>query len=582
MPEAGRNLRIEGEDSPWIEDSSGRADLEAMNFLIILERQLRQLARRPFVYRVRGGTGLAAALIGLGLIAAGISAGRDPSQLGAMVFRYMTLMAFAVSLFSGLILTADCLSEEKRNGTLGLLFLTNLRGHQIVLGKLIALMFPAIQSLLAIFPILALSFVVGGVTPGEFFRVILVLGSSLIFSLSAGMLVSALCKDGHKALLFSALLIFGFALGLPAAGHWKPIAGGIFGKVVSLTGSTATLDLASSGKFQIAPASFWYSLVLHQVAWAACLFLAGYCLPYNWQDKPSGAKRKFFAAEHLQAWWRKRRHSLSAHLLQENPILWLARRNCKNNGLIWVFLGISLGAWFWGTRTGGGWLAANIVFLVVYLLHCALKIWVAWESSRRFADDRNCGALELLLCTPMNEQDVWRGWLLHMKKRFLMPMVVLLFVDLAMIHSGVGGGKWWGGSTTWGVALIAGMGLFVLDVYTLTWVGIWQGLTARTSTIACINTIVHILVIPATVSLGMMGMLGLLAGATGTAPFGLMVALWFGVSCVADFIFCARTMTKLEKEFRNVSFYGLRPEEKRSESLAKMNAPSGAITVTSA
>ena len=32
-------------------------------------------------------------------------------------------------------MTADCLSEEKREGTLGLLFLTDLRGYDIVVSS---------------------------------------------------------------------------------------------------------------------------------------------------------------------------------------------------------------------------------------------------------------------------------------------------------------------------------------------------------------------------------------------------------------------------------------------------------------
>ncbi|HQU46125.1 MAG TPA: hypothetical protein PK867_25150, partial [Pirellulales bacterium] len=35
------------------------------------------------------------------------------------------------------MLTADCISSERREGTLGLLFLTDLRGHDVVLGKLV-------------------------------------------------------------------------------------------------------------------------------------------------------------------------------------------------------------------------------------------------------------------------------------------------------------------------------------------------------------------------------------------------------------------------------------------------------------
>ena len=58
-------------------------------------------------------------------------------------------------LFSGRISTADCLSEEKREGTLGLLFLTDLKGYDVVLGKLAATSVSAFYGLLAALPVLA-------------------------------------------------------------------------------------------------------------------------------------------------------------------------------------------------------------------------------------------------------------------------------------------------------------------------------------------------------------------------------------------------------------------------------------------
>ena len=41
-------------------------------------------------------------------------------------------------LLEGTRLAADCRGEEKREGTLGLLFLTDLQGYDVVLGKYLA------------------------------------------------------------------------------------------------------------------------------------------------------------------------------------------------------------------------------------------------------------------------------------------------------------------------------------------------------------------------------------------------------------------------------------------------------------
>src|SRR5215475_14356862 len=99
-----------------------------MDSLPIITRELRRLSRRPMTYRVRTGTGLAAALIGLGVLTVSVSAGANPATLGRNLFAALALLALGFGLLAGPILTADCISEEKRLGTLGMMFLTNLTG----------------------------------------------------------------------------------------------------------------------------------------------------------------------------------------------------------------------------------------------------------------------------------------------------------------------------------------------------------------------------------------------------------------------------------------------------------------------
>ena len=86
-------------------------------------------------------------------------------------------------MFTGVRSTADCLSEEKRDGTLGLLFLTDLKGYDVVGGKLVATSLNAFYGLTAIFPLLAIPLLMGGVTNGEFWRMALVLANTFLFSL---------------------------------------------------------------------------------------------------------------------------------------------------------------------------------------------------------------------------------------------------------------------------------------------------------------------------------------------------------------------------------------------------------------
>src|SRR5881409_507910 len=146
-----------------------------MTFLPVVDRELRVAARRRGTYWTRLLFAVVCAgIVGLVLMFAWAMRG-GTSGIGAGLFHFLTLIALGFSAFAGVFLTADCLSEEKREGTLGLLFLTDLKGYDVVLGKLIATSLHSFYGLLSILPILALPLLIGGVTVGEFWRVTLAL-----------------------------------------------------------------------------------------------------------------------------------------------------------------------------------------------------------------------------------------------------------------------------------------------------------------------------------------------------------------------------------------------------------------------
>src|SRR5258708_2562040 len=79
-----------------------------------------------------------------------------------------------------------------------------------VLGKLVATSMDAFYGLVAVFPLLAIPLLLGGLTKGEFWRMLLVLTDTLFLSLSAGIAVSAVSKSSWKAKL-GTLLVLVFA-----------------------------------------------------------------------------------------------------------------------------------------------------------------------------------------------------------------------------------------------------------------------------------------------------------------------------------------------------------------------------------
>src|SRR3974390_2060745 len=119
-----------------------------MSFLPIVTRELRVAGRKPGTYWQRTGAALGLILVGTWLFL--VMQNQSPRELASYLFGALTVGALFYALLSGLRATADCLSIEKREGTLGLLFLTDLKGYDVILGKLAATSLNAFYSVVAV------------------------------------------------------------------------------------------------------------------------------------------------------------------------------------------------------------------------------------------------------------------------------------------------------------------------------------------------------------------------------------------------------------------------------------------------
>ena len=110
-----------------------------------------------------------------------------------------------------------------------------------------------------------------------------------------------------------------------------------------------------------------------------------------------------------------------------------------------------------------------------------LKTLFAWQACEFFASSRRSGALELLLSTPLRDDDILRGQWLSLRRTFLEPLMFLLVV-LALgpaLHAGLmsdGGGP--PGSSlvnalaAWGAWLYTLVTL-PLELLAIAWMGVW-------------------------------------------------------------------------------------------------------------
>src|SRR4051794_13883975 len=148
-----------------------------------------------------------------------VASGTAATEAGKVLFAILTWMAVAAALSAGLFFTSDCLSEEKREGTLGFLFLTDLRGYDVVAGKLLSNSLRGFFALLALLPILGITLLMGGVTGLQFWKTSLALVNALFFSLAAGLFVSAAGRDSQKVMAGTFLLLLLCNVGFPL-GDW--------------------------------------------------------------------------------------------------------------------------------------------------------------------------------------------------------------------------------------------------------------------------------------------------------------------------------------------------------------------------
>ena len=130
-----------------------------MTLLPIVFRELRVAARRRATYWWRVVTALAA--IGAGIVVYLLRHDDTPHDLARALFGTVSWGAFVYCLFIGVRSTADCVSEEKREGTLGLLFLSGLGASEVFASKLFSAALVAFGDLLALFPMLAVPFLIG-------------------------------------------------------------------------------------------------------------------------------------------------------------------------------------------------------------------------------------------------------------------------------------------------------------------------------------------------------------------------------------------------------------------------------------
>jgi hypothetical protein len=526
-----------------------------MSFLPVVERELRVTARNSRLYWGR----LATALIATAVIAwlwLMNSTGRSTSaELARMSFQVLSWMAFCFSLILGVFLTADCISEEKREGTLGLLFLTNLKGYDVALGKLAAISLRALYSLASIFPVLTIPLLLGGLTGEEVFRVSLVLLVTMIFSLAIGLLISAVSRNDRTAQFGALGVMLLVTLGLPLLlrflrqeFHWFGID-----EFFGISPGFAFYH-AFEGEYVGNESVFWRSIgTVHALSWIA-FFAAAAIVRRIWQDRPAseggGVWKRF------SAWKRgspEKRRRYREGLLGVNAYYWLAARDRLKPYYVGLFLGASAAFWviLWLYHRHD-MLEQEAFFICAVILHTAMKVWVAAEAGRQFAEDRRTSALELTLSTPIQVRDILEGQFLGLLRQFGIPIAAILIFDVTGM---IVGARMRLGSDSESVLMwVAMMIIFIVDAVTIATVGMWLGLVVRRSSRAIAQNLFYVIGVPWLILIGFVTYISLVPmHRSSMESTEFLIGAYFLVSIGTDLFLFLQASSNLTTRFREAA-----------------------------
>ncbi|HEU5069059.1 MAG TPA: hypothetical protein VFV96_01450 [Verrucomicrobiae bacterium] len=473
-----------------------------MTFLPIVERELREGARRNANRYIRLVVAAVAMLISGVVLPFMMFLSRGASQ-GSAFFSIMTGYAFTLCLLAGVFVTADCISEEKREGTLGLLFLTDLQGYDVVLGKLASQFIHLGYGLLAIIPAAALPLLLGGVTGGELWRISLALLNLLFFSLATGLLASTLSHQAGRAMLLAGTILGFLCVVLPMAQRVVNQIGGT--AVTAWLHGFSPADAywgAMSARYARQPHAFWQALgVSHGIAWLM-IGLASWRLPRAWQDRPQATHRSNLL-ERLGLRAAGTRVQRRRELLGREPLRWVIGESLFARGAAWVIAGL----WALGMVAIGylqSWETLMIVAIYGRMLFFPVKLLFAVQATRFFAESRRTGAFELLLAAPVSSADLVRAQWAMLKRVFLPPCLLaagsslLAALYILLRHADPLNG------VLPGLGVMGVVGLFymlegVLDFFAMGWLGMWLALTMRKPHLAAGATILFVLVLPSVV-----------------------------------------------------------------------------------
>jgi hypothetical protein len=245
-----------------------------------------------------------------------------------------------------------------------------------------------------------------------------------------------------------------------------------------------------------------------------------------------------------------------AGVFAENPFYWLTSRDRLPRAIMWGALGLLAPLWMvfllasvLHTPPQPGFIAAMIT---MFALHVVCKSIFAMEASRRLSEDRQSGALELLLVTPLSPEAIVAGQRAALKAHFRPALVVLALMNAVMILMTLVFKKPLTMRTTEQFIFFeifsGGVAMLLIDFKTISLVAMSAALRTRKHHRAVLNTLLRVMILPWLI----LAVLILAEPNVSSAGVGFIVGFWFASGLVIDVIMANQACRTLTIHFRTL------------------------------
>lgn len=403
----------------------------------LIERELSVALRKQQTRRVRNwGTVICVAVTTLFLLFGAASGTSDwGKELNRLLFWGGLFIILQVPGY-----TVGIFAEERRNQTLGLLFLCGLGPWELFTSKTLGSALVSLSTLAILYPFFAISFFGGGVTWQWFLGAMCGLPVLLLFVFAICIIASVLCREESTALVVAFALAGVLCLTTPLLHVFSKAFsdGGPPGQDWLWLSPARPAYLLARNLAGGTIRELWISMAASVVWSVLALAAAGIVLNRVWQDKPDTETPSWRAG--LRDWlrgdaaWRRR---VAGRWIEVNPFAWLAARDRWATSLAWIVIGAVLLLWFagwasWPVR----WPNLANFFTTAVLLNASTNWLVLYAAAKRIGEDRRSGALELLLTSPLSEADIVRGQLEALRLQFRPVCFTLVALQVTMMLAG--------------------------------------------------------------------------------------------------------------------------------------------------